>query len=139
MEENMTGGCLCGAVEFSIQNEFKFLLFCHCEQCRRISGSAHASNLFSETNSLTWLKGEENIQHFDFPGRDFPKVFCKTCGCGLPFRSKNLDLDIVPAGSLHSEPSYLRQAKVFLAECPDWVRTGSETKHFEGYPDFFHD
>lgn len=137
MTEVITGRCLCGDVEYSIENDFEFLLFCHCAQCRRISGSAHASNLFSSTGTLTWLKGEENIQRFDYPGRNFTKSFCRTCGCGLPYRSSHGKTVIVPAGTLDDEPKYGRLGKVFLAECTQWARSPVETKRFDGFPDFF--
>ncbi|MCE8516358.1 GFA family protein [Ruegeria pomeroyi] len=136
MQDVVTGRCLCGNVEYSIENDFLFLLFCHCEQCRRISGSAHASNLFSATQSLTWLKGEESIQRFDYPGRDFTKSFCRMCGCGLPYRSSHGEMVIVPAGTLDGEPKFATHGKVFLAECTEWTHSTADTKLFDGFPDF---
>lgn len=134
MDNRITGTCLCGGVEYSVENEFLFLLLCHCEQCRRISGSSHAANLFSDTNSLVWTKGEKNIGRFDFPERDFTKAFCKTCGCGLPYRSKSSDRVIVPAGTLNSEPEYAQKSKVFLAECTKWGEHDLEAGAFAGFP-----
>jgi hypothetical protein len=36
----LTGKCLCGAVRYSVQDEFKYALNCHCSNCRRATGSA---------------------------------------------------------------------------------------------------
>lgn len=136
MDDRIIGSCLCGTVEYSIKNEFHFLLMCHCEQCRRISGSSHASNLFSDSDSLIWVQGEENIDRFDLPERDFTKAFCKTCGCGLPYRSKNSVRVIVPAGTLNSEPNYKQKSKVFLAERTGWAASNPEDGAFDGFPEF---
>lgn len=136
MDNQIMGRCLCGAVEYKVENAFRFLLMCHCEQCRRISGSSHASNLFSVTNSLVWTKGQEHIHRFDLPGRDFTKAFCKVCGCGLPYLSNNSGAVIVPAGTLDSEPNYEQKSKVFLAECTEWGAANNDTGKFQRFPKF---
>ena len=139
MADRVTGGCLCASVQYSIQNDFKFLLFCHCEQCRQISGSAHASNLFSATDSLTWIKGKDLVKRFHHPERDFTKAFCRQCGSGLPYISASGAMVIVPAGSLKAEPKVIKKAKVFLCERTSWTPSVSETAEFENFPDYFDD
>lgn len=137
MDDYISGGCLCGEVEFSIKNDFRFILFCHCEQCRRITGSAHASNLFSDTESLRWVKGEEQVECFRHPSRVFAKAFCKVCGSALPFVSRSSSMVIVPAGSLNSEPRVSKAAKVFLSEQTNWAPSAIAFEKFEFFPDYF--
>lgn len=137
MDNQITGGCLCGEVAYTIENDFKFVLFCNCEQCRRITGSAHASNLFSEAGNLAWTKGAAHVQTFRHPSRDFTKAFCSLCGSGLPYVSKNGQAVIVPAGSLHGEPHFEKAASVFLSERAKWAPSVLETEEFERFPDYF--
>ena len=139
MTDYINGGCLCGEVEYSIENDFLFLLFCHCEQCRRISGSAHGSNLFSATGSLSWEQGRELVRTFRHPSRDFTKAFCTTCGSGLPYVSKSGSMVIVPAGSLHSEPRFGKAATVFLSERVTWAPSVLQTEEFDHFPSYFSD
>lgn len=139
MGEDIKGGCLCGGVEYAVENDFRFLLFCHCEQCRRITGSAHASNLFSATGRLSWLKGEALVTGFRHPSRDFTKAFCSICGSGLPYVSKKGGMVVVPAGSLHSEPRFNKAARVFLSECSNWTPSNIPFEEFEGFPSYFSD
>lgn len=139
MAEKITGECLCGAVEYAIDNDFKFILFCHCSQCRQITGSAHASNLFSATESLEWLKGEENIERFRHPERNFSKTFCRTCGSGLPRRSNTGPWIVVPAGSLKGEPKFGKNAEIFLSERTDWTPSVCHGDEFPGFPTYFDD
>ncbi|WP_420395295.1 GFA family protein [Nioella sp.] len=139
MGEDIKGGCLCGGVEYTIENDFQFLLFCHCEQCRRISGSAHASNLFSAESSLSWVKGAELVKCFHHPSRDFTKAFCSNCGSGLPYVSKSGAMVIVPAGSLYTEPRFKKAAKVFLSECANWTPASIPLEDFERFPSYFSD
>jgi len=37
------GGCLCGAVQYAVEDSFAYALNCHCSQCRRATGSAFKS------------------------------------------------------------------------------------------------
>ena len=39
-ERVLTGGCLCGAVQYKVRDAFRYALNSHCSQCRRVTGSA---------------------------------------------------------------------------------------------------
>jgi hypothetical protein len=112
------------------------MFMCHCAQCRKISGSSYASNLFSDTSSLVWTKGEDNIVRFDAPGRDFTKAFCRTCGSGVPYASNSSDKVIIPAGSLNAEPNSAQNFKIFMAENTHWTSNYPEAKTCQGFPEF---
>ena len=40
MSENVSGGCLCGAVRFTARLSKREMSVCHCDRCRRWSGGA---------------------------------------------------------------------------------------------------
>ncbi len=135
MTEMITGSCLCGKIEFEVENRFEDLFFCHCQQCRKITGSAHASNLFGDPGGFRWLRGKEDVKCFEYPGRQFTTVFCKECGSGLPFLNSDGTKIIVPAGILNAEPRFAQQSKIFYEEQTKWCQTGEQTKTFDGFPD----
>jgi len=135
MNQVMSGSCCCGDVEFTLKDEFSNFFFCHCEQCRKLTGSAHASNLFTAPDNITWVKGEDKIRRYDHPERSFSKVFCENCASGLPFISQSGKSLIVPAGSLNGEPSITPDAQIFCAEQPEWYKNGlkaTKVPHFPG-------
>lgn len=39
-----TGSCMCGAVQFTISDGIRNIVYCHCSQCRKAQGSAFATN-----------------------------------------------------------------------------------------------
>src|SRR5947208_1769811 len=39
----LTGRCLCGGVRYEIDGEIGSVVYCHCSQCRRASGTALAA------------------------------------------------------------------------------------------------
>lgn len=137
MGRMIEGGCLCGATRFAIENDFAFLLFCHCEQCRKLSGSAMAANLFSTTRSLTWLRGEAHVTNFRHPERQFSRAFCNRCGSALPFEGTSGRFVIVPAGALEGAPQVAKRAEVFTCERADWELGQAPAETFAGFPTYF--
>ena len=133
MSTVITGGCLCGAVQFSVNDHFDSFYFCHCKQCRKVTGSSHASNLLTSIDNIQWLAGRRNTIRFDHPERAFTKVFCAQCGSGVPHASKNGKYLVVPAGSLDAEPSKAPNAQVFCAEKAKWFATGISAPENSGF------
>ncbi len=134
MNKEITGGCCCGNVTFKLVDDFKKFFFCHCEQCRKLTGSAHASNLFTSASNIEWTLGEDKIKRYDHPTRSFSKAFCMDCGSGLPFLSQSGKFLIVPAGSLNEEPTKSLDAQIFCEEQAEWHKVGLTATKLEGFP-----
>lgn len=100
MTGHISGSCLCGAVRFRIAGKLESFFLCHCQRCRKDTGSAHAANLFSTTASLEWLSGHDLVRTFELPGTRHRKSFCTECGSALPGVDTDSGLLVVPAGSL---------------------------------------
>lgn len=134
MSNEITGSCCCEGVAFKLENNFDKFFFCHCEQCRKLTGSAHASNLFTSPSNIEWTKGADKIQRYDHPTRSFSKSFCSDCGSGLPFLSQSGQSLIVPAGSLNEEPTKPLDAQIFCEEQAQWHKAGLNAMMIEGFP-----
>lgn len=118
MTDNHSGSCLCGAVAFEVDGAFESFFLCHCEYCRKDTGSAHAANLFSSSARLRWLTGADKVTTFDLPSTRHSKCFCSICGSALPKQSEGLLA--VPAGSLNSDVPLRPNAHIFCASRAKW-------------------
>jgi hypothetical protein len=91
-----TGGCLCGAVRYTVVGAPLRIGLCHCQDCRQTSGSAFSHfgvwprSAFSHTGDLSAFQG---------------RGFCPTCGSRVV--SLRDDEAEVMAGSLDDVPSDL--------------------------------
>ncbi len=132
--KKLTGACLCGSIAFSLKDDFKAFYQCHCKQCQQLTGSAFASNIFTDPDNISWIKGKNNISHFEHELRGFSKSFCKTCGSALPFVNKSKTSLIVPAGSLNELPDIQPQANIFTDEEACWFQSGLQAADFKGFP-----
>lgn len=114
------GSCLCGAARFEIEGAFESFYLCHCERCRKDTGSAHAANIFSLTASLKWIAGEDRVKSFTLPSTRHSRSFCSNCGSALPSVQMNGALLVIPAGSLDSEITIKPDAHIFSASKAGW-------------------
>lgn len=131
----ISGSCLCGKVSFECKNNFANFHLCHCIQCQKATGSAHASNLFSVPNNIKWLSGLDSIKRFDVPGRAISSAFCSKCGSGVPYISRTGKTLVIPAGSLNGTPNIEPQDNIFCSEKADWYEKAINAKSFDQFPE----
>ncbi len=115
----LQGSCLCGAVKFEASGEPTRFVHCHCSRCRKATGTGHASNIFMQPGTLTWLAGEQSKSAYKVPtAQRFTNTFCTTCGSRLPRQAG--DAVIIPAGSLDTEPPLRPQERIFYGSRAQW-------------------
>jgi len=129
----LTGNCLCGAITFEIEDDFDRFQLCHCMQCQKTTGSAHASNLFTNPKNITWHTGTEDIVRFDVEGRRISNAFCSNCGSRVPFLSLSGKILVVPAGSLNEIPTISPQANIFWPERAGWYEDALMATHYDRF------
>src|SRR6185312_2519724 len=120
MSNRYCGSCPCGAVRFEVEGEFERFYLCHCEYCRKDTGSAHGANLFSSSAVLKWVAGEDQVRQFNLPSTRHCRGFCGTCGSALPVTQMDGKLLKVPAGSLNSEVRIRPDAHIFVSSRAGW-------------------
>lgn len=134
MGDTYSGSCLCGGVRFEVEGVFERFYLCHCEYCRKDTGSAHAANLFSSTADLRWISGEDTIRSFNLPSTRHTKCFCSICGSALPSMQMNGELLVVPAGSLNSEVPIRPNAHIFVSSKAGWDEELEKIPTAEKFP-----
>lgn len=130
-----SGSCLCGAVRFEIEGDFERFFLCHCDRCRKGTGSAHAANLFSTTATLTWLSGEALATTYQVPSSRHQRSFCSSCGSALPRAKPGGGMLVVPAGSLDSDVEIRPLAHIFFASRANWDEHLETVPKFDRLPD----
>jgi len=116
------GSCLFRSVQYEVTGQTKRFYHCHCERCRKATGTGHAGNLLiTPHTSITWLKGEDLLARYKVPEAErFYNCFCKTCGGPMPRVVPELDAVLIPAGSLDTPPPIAPQGRIFWDSKADW-------------------
>jgi hypothetical protein len=78
----LRGSCLCGGVAFEVTQAPETLRYCHCESCKKLSGSIGTVNGRVPSNAIRILEGKELLQTFQ-PTEGSAKTFCRACGTNL--------------------------------------------------------
>ncbi|OQK18573.1 aldehyde-activating protein [Methyloprofundus sedimenti] len=129
-----SGSCLCGKVKYTVATHIDAFYFCHCEQCRKITGSAFASNILTKSAEVNWISGFEWLKRFDYPGeRIFTKVFCTHCGSGMPYLNKQANALVIPADSLDHAPNIKPNHNIFWADKASWYESGIAAPKCAGF------
>ena len=114
-----TGGCLCGAVRFSIRGPLREITICHCAMCRRASTSVGAytacapSDLSVTGMKLRWFRSSPIAR----------RGFCSKCGSQLFWTPSDGDHVSVSVGSLDDASGLAIGAHIFVAQDPTALRS----------------
>jgi hypothetical protein len=114
-----TGGCLCGAIRYTVRGPLRGVIICHCGQCRRWHGhlgaytsAARAHVMLEGSEALVWFASSEH-------GR---RSFCVSCGSSLFCEDIGEERLAIAAGSL-DQPSGLEViGHEYVADKADYVR-----------------
>ncbi|MEP1354032.1 MAG: GFA family protein [Tateyamaria sp.] len=115
-----SGGCLCGAVRFEAVNVPDTFGICHCEMCRRWTGSA-LLEVSIKTEDLTW-QGQEHIA--TRAGSDWAeRAWCRQCGTNLYFRQTKegewFGRTDLPIGLFDDPDGFTLTHEIFVDHKPD--------------------
>jgi hypothetical protein len=136
MSKAITGACLCKRVQYKVTGPFDVFHLCHCSQCRRSTGSAHAANIFTTEDRLQWLAGVDLVKLYIPDEPDvISKAFCTHCGSLVPYTSLKSGRLIIPAGSLDEPPGIAPRDNIYWQDRADWYDAGLTAKHVPQFPD----
>src|SRR5256714_13753463 len=82
MSQIIRGSCLCGGVRFEVDPPFIQASHCHCERCRKHSGTAVCTQARVLREQVRLLQGKELIKGYG-KGEGAVKAFCSNCGSSL--------------------------------------------------------
>jgi len=92
MNQEMTGGCACGRIRFTVRIETNDAYLCHCRMCQRASGNVSLAMKNVKKADVKWEREPDYYQSSPIAKRGF----CSDCGTSLTFQyleaSEKMDL-----------------------------------------------
>jgi len=85
MANELTGGCLCGALRYRARNIIR-AGYCHCRMCQKASGAPVVAWLMVHAHDYEVTKGKV-AAYRSSPHAD--REFCSRCGSQLAFRPRD--------------------------------------------------
>jgi hypothetical protein len=129
------GSCLCGKVKFEVAEVAGPFELCHCNRCRKASGSAFLAGVYANRNGFRFLQGLDSVKTYELPIVEKPPgyrtCFCGDCGSPVPDPVSNSELVEIPAGVLDSNPGIKPDKHIFIEFKAPWFEIKDDLPQFD--------
>ena len=130
-----TGQCLCGAVKYRIASAPFRMGQCHCDDCRRSTGTGHASNAFFKKSDVNTEGDTSSYGAVTDTGSIITRHFCPNCGSRLWGTNNAVDDVIaIAVGSLDDSSWFKADAIVYSKRKPEWDCMDESIPTFDEMP-----
>ena len=117
--KEIRGGCVCGAVQYSVADDFTYPGYCDCPQCSTLPGVGVSSVAVIAGDALGVIAGEECIGTFQKNANSILS-FCKVCGTNLYAHKVQTGLVNIRLCRLSEVPSFRSMGHVFVESKAPW-------------------
>ncbi len=143
-QEIHEGGCVCGALRYRAQSDPVNVVVCHCDWCRRRTGSGFAVIPKFEKAQIEILSGDMTTYRHssDESDRWLELRFCPKCGTNIGFTQElRPNAYAIDAGTF-DDPTWINADRqhfrhIFTRSSPGWSRLPEDAEAYEGH--FFTD
>lgn len=126
----LTGHCLCGTVRYEISEKPVAMMYCHCEECRRATGSSLNTSIFVEREHFRIVAGQSAVACHETSPENL-RHFCSSCGSPLFKHFPHpAGLMTIRAGTLDSDPGVRPSGHIWVDEKAPWFEIA------DGLPQF---
>lgn len=116
-----TGHCHCGAVHFEVEGAPLRMVQCHCNACRRLSGTGHLVQAMFRRDQITITGETRTHQSMSDAGNLRTRHFCPTCGSRLfSENTKSPDAMGIAVGTFDESSWFKPDVIVYGKERPVW-------------------
>jgi len=118
----ITGGCLCGAVRFSIDAEPMAARTCWCRLCQYLGGGTAQVNVCFPSDKVSISGALTVYEGVADSGNLMRRGFCPTCGTPITSAAASRPhLLFIRAGALDDPNLMGPQATIWTEQAPDWA------------------
>jgi hypothetical protein len=125
----LAGSCECGAVRYSVADEFLYASNCHCSRCRAATGSAFKPFAGIERDKLELTEGGAGL--LVVGDDDLNDTRCARCGSLLFSIVRDGEYVHVARGSLADPPSLRPTKHIFVGSKAPWFEITDDLPQFE--------
>jgi hypothetical protein len=125
----LAGKCFCGAVAYTVPDEFLYAANCHCSNCRRTTGSAFKPFAGIERERLVLSKGRDDLMIFgEEDGND---THCKSCGSLVYSVVRDGAYVHIAMGTLVDAPTIRPNKHIFVGSKAPWFTITDNLPQFD--------
>jgi len=136
MTVSHTGGCLCGAIRYTVNAPVTALRACHCTHCQMTSGSGASVNAVIQGKDFALTKGTpKRYSDKADSGCTLQRFFCGDCGSPIySQRESNPAMATVRAGTLDNAGDMKLTTHIWTKSARPWSYIDPGSKQLPGQP-----
>lgn len=132
---SITGGCLCGAVKYTVNSKPLVTRECWCKFCQTIASGNATINLAFPLESITIVGELQDYPNIADDGNKMHRRFCPTCGVHLFSEAEERpSIIVVRAGTVDDAEQITVEGVIWTSEAPSWAHLNPNIVHFEQQP-----
>lgn len=114
------GSCLCETVHYEVRGALGELVYCHCQRCRKATGSAFIAVAPVPKANFSITQGETALKTYRSEA-GVCRVFCSHCGSPImAYRESAPDILRLRIGTLDMPLPTQVSAHIFVGSKADW-------------------
>lgn len=132
---NLTGGCLCGAIRYTVSGDAAFAGLCHCRNCQRATGSSFEPVMAFPSAAVS-VQGElKTYQDTGDSGQALYRRFCPNCGSSVMADAAVMPgMTMILAGTLDDPSAFNPAMEIYCSSAQPWTQTAGERQKFAKMP-----
>ena len=133
--EVTNGGCLCGAVRYTVNVKPLVTRACWCKLCQSLAAGNATVNLAFPTSAVTITGDLRDYVSIADGGNKMHRRFCAGCGVHLFSEAEERPhLIVVRAGTLDDKEQVEVEGIIWTSEAPSWAYLDPDIPHFDKQP-----
>jgi hypothetical protein len=128
------GSCLCGSIKYSIDDDLKFVVNCHCRFCSKAHGAAFTTLLFMPFDKFEVVEGQTLLASFEVKTLNSLRVFCSQCGTRLYNHSPSKGMISLIVATLETDAELHPLAHINVGSKCSWYRIADALPQFGSTP-----
>jgi hypothetical protein len=120
---------LCRAIAYEFDGEPKWVVYCHCESCRRATSAPVTTYVGVKLDQFRYVKGGPAVYESSAGVR---RYFCSRCGSPMAYMADRYPGEIhLHAGTLADPNQVKPRAHVFAGEQLSWFEIADNLRRYE--------
>jgi hypothetical protein len=133
----ITGGCLCGAIRYTVTARISELRACHCRHCQKASGAQGSVNALVPSAEFRITQGTpKRYDGVADSGRILHRYFCGDCGSPIySQRDAAPETVVLRAGTLDEAGDMRIVTNIWTRSARPWAHIDPKTRLHPGQPE----
>ena len=130
------GGCLCGAIRYTLRGEAESMGLCYCKSCQRETGTSCLNFLWIKEHHVSLTGQLHWYTTIGGSGNPVRRGFCPTCGSVVMGKPEVVpNMCSIMAGSLDDSSIFKPTVALWTSEAPAWVTIDPSIHQFKQNPE----